>query len=119
MFMAARRVFERIFIPEDQDHTNILCKIGPPRHSPGEWIGGAHAHANRPRQFNLCFPQILPQFVQHAVWRYCSQSGLAVCNGNRIDDAQRCANMDCQARLMCDRAALRSDVTATATASRS
>ena len=53
------------------------------------------------------FRQTFPRFVQHAVWRYCSQSGLDVCNGNRIDDAQRCANMDCQARPMCDRLALR------------
>jgi hypothetical protein len=25
----------------------------------------------------------LPRFVQHAVWRYCSQLGLDICNGNR------------------------------------
>jgi hypothetical protein len=59
------------------------------------------------RQFNAAFPQTFPRFVQHAIWRYCSQSGLDVCNGNRIDDAKRCANMDCRVRLMCDRVALR------------
>ena len=59
------------------------------------------------RQFNPCFPQPFPRFVQHAIWRYCSQSGLDVCNGNRINDTERCGNMDCQARLMCDRVALR------------
>jgi hypothetical protein len=58
------------------------------------------------RQFNASFPQTFPRFVQHAIWRYCSQSGLDVCNGNRIDDAKRCANMDCRVRLMCDRMAL-------------
>jgi len=62
------------------------------------------------RQFNLAFPATFPRFVQHAVWRYCSQSGLDVCNGNRINDAKRCANMDCRVRLMCDRVVLRKAV---------
>jgi hypothetical protein len=59
------------------------------------------------RQFNPAFPQTFPRFVQYAISRYCSQSGLDVCNGNRIDDAKRCGNMDCRVRLMCDRLALR------------
>src|ERR1700738_2655083 len=59
------------------------------------------------RQFNPSYPQVFPRFVQHAIWRYCSQSGLDVCNGNRIDDSCRCDNLDCRARLMCDRLALR------------
>jgi hypothetical protein len=59
------------------------------------------------RQFNLCFPQTFPRYVQHAIWRYCSRSGFDVCNGNRIDDARRCDNLDCRVRLMCDRVALR------------
>jgi hypothetical protein len=61
------------------------------------------------RQFNPSFPQTFPRFVQHSIWRYCSQSGLDVCNGNRIDDGRRCENKDCRARLMCDRVALRKD----------
>jgi len=59
------------------------------------------------RQFNPAFPRIFPRFVQHAVWRYCAQNGLDVCNGNRINDAKRCNNMDCRVRPMCDRVALR------------
>src|SRR5262249_3919276 len=59
------------------------------------------------RQFNPAFPQPLPRFVQHAIWRYCNQNGLDVCNGNRIDDSKRCANSDCRMRPMCDRVALR------------
>src|SRR5262249_38298193 len=55
------------------------------------------------RQFNTSFPQPFPRFVQHAIWRYCSQTGLDVCNGSRIDDTRRCDNLDCQVRLMCDR----------------
>jgi hypothetical protein len=59
------------------------------------------------RQFNPAFPQPFPRFVQHAIWRYCNQNGLDVCNGNRIDDTRRCDNLDCQVRLMCDRVVLR------------
>jgi hypothetical protein len=59
------------------------------------------------RQFNPAFPRTFPRFVQHAIWQYCSQSGLDVCNGNRINDDKRCSNMDCRARLLCDRVTLR------------
>jgi hypothetical protein len=59
------------------------------------------------RQFNPSFPKVFPRFVQYAIWKYCSQSGLDVCNGNRIDDGRRCENKDCRVRLMCDRVALR------------
>ena len=59
------------------------------------------------RQFNPTFPQTFPRFVQYAIWRYCSQSGLDICNGNRINDVQRCDNLDCRVRLMCDRVVLR------------
>jgi hypothetical protein len=44
------------------------------------------------RQFNPAFPQTFPRFIQHAAWRYCAQFGLDICNGNRIDDRQRCDN---------------------------
>jgi len=59
------------------------------------------------RQFNPSFPSVFPRFVQHAIWRYCSLSGLDVCNGNRVDDSHRCENKDCRVRLMCDRVPLR------------
>jgi len=59
------------------------------------------------RQFNASYSKTFPRFVQHAIWQYCSLSGLDVCNGNRINDAHRCDNKDCRARLMCDRVALR------------
>jgi hypothetical protein len=52
---------------------------------------------------------LLWRFIQHAIWRYCSQSGLDVCNGNRINDAKRCGNMDCRVRGMCDCVVLRND----------
>jgi hypothetical protein len=55
------------------------------------------------RQFNPGFPQPFPRFVQHAIWRFYAQSGLDVCNGNRIDDRKSCTNVYCQIRSLCDR----------------
>ena len=51
------------------------------------------------REFNPSFPR----FVQHAIWRYCAESGLDVCNGNRIADAARCQYTHCQLFRQCDR----------------
>jgi hypothetical protein len=56
--------------------------------------------------FNPAFPALFPRFVQHAIWRYCAQSGLDVCNGNRIDDRKSCRNVYCQIHSICDRIAL-------------
>jgi hypothetical protein len=61
------------------------------------------------RQFNPQFPETFPRFVQHAIWRYCAENGLDVCNGNRIKDGRRCENVYCRVRTMCDRVALRDD----------
>ncbi len=61
-------------------------------------------------QFNARFPKTFPRFVQHAIWRYCAENGLDVCNGNRINDNARCDNPYCQVRSMCDRVMLRSNV---------
>ena len=52
--------------------------------------------------FNRRFPAVFPRFVQHAIWRYCAQAGLDVCNGNRIDDRKACDNIYCQIRKLCD-----------------
>jgi hypothetical protein len=32
------------------------------------------------RAFNPTFPRVFPRFVQNAVWRYCAQSAMNVCN---------------------------------------
>jgi hypothetical protein len=61
-------------------------------------------------QFNPRFPKTFPRFVQHAIWRYCAEKGLNVCNGNRINDDDRCDNPYCQLRSICDRVALRANV---------
>jgi hypothetical protein len=59
------------------------------------------------RQFNPRFPETFPRFVQHAIWRYCAENGLDVCNGNRIRDNARCDNLYCRVRSLCDRIGLR------------
>jgi hypothetical protein len=59
------------------------------------------------RQFNPAFPRSFPRFVQHAISRYCSQNGLDVCNGNRIDDRKSCANVYCQLYNICERISLK------------
>jgi hypothetical protein len=53
--------------------------------------------------FNPTFPVAFPRFVQHAIWRYCAQTGLDVCNGNRVDDRKPCDNVYCQIHRICDR----------------
>jgi hypothetical protein len=58
------------------------------------------------RAFNPAFPAMFPRFVQHAIWRYCAQLGLDVCNGNRINDRRSCDNVYCQIRQLCDRVSL-------------
>jgi hypothetical protein len=59
------------------------------------------------RQFNRTFPQVFPRFVQLAIWRYCSQTGLDICNGNRLDDRQSCQNRHCRLYRICDRIRLK------------
>ena len=47
------------------------------------------------RRFNPEFPETFPRFIASAIWRYCAEPGLDICNGNQIDDRGRCTNMWC------------------------
>lgn len=58
--------------------------------------------------FNKQFPRVFPRFVQHAIWRFCAADGLAVCNGNRIDDRKSCENAYCQLFNKCSHKPLKS-----------
>jgi hypothetical protein len=58
------------------------------------------------RQFNTGFPKTFPRYIQHAIWAYCAAEGLNVCNGNAIDDGDRCQNTDCRLYANCDRISL-------------
>jgi hypothetical protein len=57
-------------------------------------------------QFDRRFPKTFPRFVQYAIWRYCSQQGLDICNGNRIDDRKPCEYSQCRLYPRCDRITL-------------
>lgn len=82
---------------------------GPPCYAPrgcADLIEGLSQRIDA-REFNPDFPAYFPRFVQHAIWRFCAQEAADVCNGNRIDDRQRCQNAHCPAFSVCDRIALR------------
>ena len=65
------------------------------------------AEAVDAREFNPSLPGFCPRYVQHALWHFCAEGGLALCNGRRIDDARRCTQPFCPAGPACDRLALR------------
>jgi hypothetical protein len=58
------------------------------------------------RRFNPDYPKAFPRFVQHAVWRWCAQGELDICNGNQIDDRRPCENCSCPLFTLCDRVRL-------------
>jgi hypothetical protein len=58
------------------------------------------------KEFNPNYPRFFPRFLQHAIYRYCAQLELNVCNGNKIDDRYRCGNEKCPLYPQCDRVAL-------------
>ena len=58
------------------------------------------------RRSNPIYPRVFPRFVQHAIWRYCAQMEMDICNGNQIDDHDRCMNARCALFDRCDRIAL-------------
>ena len=97
--------------------TGILRRLGA-EHPYGERcyraggcadILGSLAASIDARQFNPAFPATFPRFVQSAIWRYCGENGLDICNGNRIDDDTPCDNGHCQLFRRCDRIALRNE----------
>src|SRR5215213_9577131 len=59
------------------------------------------------RSFDPSFPAVFPRFVQHALWRYCAQDGLNICNGNQIEDSRACENASCPVFAACARVPLR------------
>jgi hypothetical protein len=84
----------------DADHA-----YGPACYRPGGCAEVIEAVAHRidARRFNPSFPKTFPRFVQNAIWRYCSQQCLNICNGNKIDDRAQCENRDCDLYSRCDR----------------
>ena len=59
------------------------------------------------RAFDPSFPATFPRFVQHALWAFCAQDGLNVCNGNQVEDSRACENASCPVFESCARVPLR------------
>jgi hypothetical protein len=91
------------------DRLNARHPYGPVCYLRAGCVGVLEALSQRidARNFNPEFPAIFPRFVQHAIWRYCAQSGFNVCNGNRVDDRLNCKNVYCRLFDQCDRITLR------------
>jgi hypothetical protein len=58
------------------------------------------------RAFDPRFPIYFPRFVQYSIWAFCAEQGIGICNGNRIDDRDRCGQRDCPIYPRCGRVAL-------------
>jgi hypothetical protein len=55
------------------------------------------------RAFNIEYPRVFPRFVQKAIWSFCAASELDQCNGNRINDNDRCRLNHCAVFGSCSR----------------
>jgi hypothetical protein len=80
-------------------------RYGPTCYEDAGCTGAMMQIANRidARQFNPEYPRFFPRFIQHAIWRFCAQDGLAVCNSTKISDRKRCGNLYCRVFRMCAR----------------
>ena len=88
----------------------VSHRYGPACYSRGgcaEIIRGAADRIDA-SSFNPIFTRIFPRFIQHAIWSYCAAEGLDLCNGNRIDDHERCQINYCYLFQICGRKSLKS-----------
>lgn len=46
---------------------------------------------------------LFPRLIQFAIWSFCAQSKLDICNGRRIDDRFSCRRDDCPVGELCSR----------------
>ena len=58
------------------------------------------------RDYNPAFPAGFPRFVQNAIWRFCAGIEMNRCNGNQINDLDRCQDWDCPVFGHCARVSL-------------
>jgi hypothetical protein len=90
------------------DRSDAHHSYGPACYRPRGCAEITETVANRidASRFDRRFPKTFPRFVQYAIWRYCAQQGLDICNGNRIDDRKPCENVQCALYPACDRITL-------------
>jgi hypothetical protein len=55
----------------------------------------------------LISPAFFPRLVQKAIWTFCANLGLDICNGNQIDDGEPCSQASCPLFSGCERLPLR------------
>jgi len=81
---------------------------GPACYAPGGCAGILRRFADTvdTRQFNPAFPATFPRWIQHAIWRFCTEWGENICNGRQIDDRHRCCRRHCPAFDRCNRISL-------------
>ncbi len=83
---------------------------GPGCYAPGgcaNIIEAASQHIDA-RRYCPEGPATFPRLVQKAIWLLCTESGLGLCNGNRIDDRHACSQTACPVADSCLRLPLRS-----------
>jgi hypothetical protein len=105
-FVAIDTLVHKFFV-----RTGILRSLkaqhpyGPKCYEPSGCTGALMGIARRidAREFSGNYPRYFPRFVQHAIWRFCAQDGLAVCNSIKINDHKRCGNIWCRVFRMCPR----------------
>ena len=85
---------------------------GPACYQPGRCADLVRrlAHEIDASAIDPSFPKAFPRLVQHALWLFCAQDGLNICNGVQIDDERRCENSICPVFDSCGRVSLRSAV---------
>ncbi len=81
---------------------------GPACYRPGgcaSIIEDAAQHIDA-RQFCPEGPAFFPRLVQKVIWMFCAEAHLGICNGNRIDDRDRCIQTACPLFASCERVPL-------------
>ena len=58
-------------------------------------------------KFDRTYPIYFPRFIQHSIWRFCSEAHGGLCNGRAIDDQDRCVQKDCTNFDTCGRVILK------------
>lgn len=60
-------------------------------------------------QIDPSYPSFFPRLIQFAIWHFCAEGGLNICNGRQIDDRRPCRNQFCPAHRDCASVALNPD----------
>ena len=68
-------------------------------HDLAAWIDASH--------INRQFPKTFPRLIQFAIWAFCAETRVNICNGRQIDDRLPCTKLDCPVGTTCARLPLR------------